>query len=265
MEDFDFTLDSSDRITRRIAHGVYRITHNRKVVGEELWGIFGLLSGSYRLMTEIDLKWPIPNQQRAQLDLDSDWQARKLWVQLDAEGKRRVARYVLAEGAVEIAVFEEPLRYGDATRAPRDQSLQLAVAARAKRVYAGKAVYSPDTFLDYGSTLMNFAHLRRLPLTPGSQAQIQTIVITQPSLEPLEVSQTYTYVRDEQITSLVMPFMVTRRYTIEEHLASDGQDEGPFTTIWTDQYGVVVKQEVLLGKETHGCELMSYQWVGEET
>jgi hypothetical protein len=265
MEDFDFTLDSSDRITRRIAHGVYRIAHNRKLVGEELWGIFGLLGGGYRLMTEIDLRWPIPNQQRAQLDLGADWQASKLWVQLDAEGKRRVARYVLAEEMLEIAVFEEPSRYGDALRTPRDQSLQLAVAARAKRVYTGKATYRPDTFLDYGSPLMNFAHLRRLPLKPGSQTRIQTIVITQPSLEPLQLLQTYAYVRDEQISSLVMPFMATRRYTIQEHLAANGQNEGPFTTIWADQHGVVIKQEVLLGKETHGCELVSYQWVGEET
>jgi len=264
MEDFDFTLDSSDRITRRIAHGVYRIVHNRELVGEELWGIFGLLSGAYRLMTEIDLRWPFPNQQRAQLDLNADWQASKLWVQVDAEGKRRVARYLLTEGALEIAVFEEPSRYGDIPRTPRDQSLALAAATRAKSVYTGRATHRPDTFLDYGSTLMNFAHLRRLPLKPGAQVRIHTIVVTQPSLEPLQVTQTYTYVRDEQISSLVMPFMSTRRYTIQEHLSTNDQREGPFTTIWTDQHGVVVKQEVLLGKETHGCELVSYQWVGEE-
>lgn len=267
MEDTDLDkldLDKSDRITRRIAHGVYRIFHNRKIVGEELWGIFGLLSGGYRLMTEIDLKWPVPNQQRAQLDLDSAWLARKLWVQLDLEGKRRVAHYLPGEGEVEIAIYEEPLRYGDPNRTSREQQLQLSVMAKAKRVYAAKVNYGPRTFLDYGSTLLNFVHLRRLHLKPGTHAQIEAVVVTQPSLEPLALSQTYCYVRDEQTTSLVQPFMTTRRYTIEEHIAGDGKDDAPFTTIWADQYGVVIKQDVLLGKETHGCELVSYQWVGEE-
>lgn len=259
MEDLDLDLDNTDRIIRRIAHGVYRITHNRKVVGEELWGIFGLQGGGYRLMTEIDLKWPIPNQQRARLDLDGDWRVRRLWVQLDADGKRRVAHYLPEGDEVNVTVFEEPLRYpAEGNRSPREQALQTAVAAKAKRVFAGSAPYGPETFLDYGSTLLNFAHLRRLHLVPNTQVQIQTVVVTQPSLEPLEVAQTYTYVRDEQITTLIQPFMVTRRYMIEE--STDGEDGGPVTTLWTDPNGVAIKQDVLLGKETHGCELISYQW-----
>lgn len=263
MEDFD--LDQSDRITRRIAHGVYRILHNRRVVGEELWGIFGLLGGGYRLMADIDLIWPVPNQQRAQLDLDGAWSARKFWVQLELEGKRRVARYMLGDGELEIAIYEEPLRYGDPNRASHEQPSALLAMARAKCVYATKVAYGPHTFLDYGSTLLNFAHLRRLPLRPGAQAQIEAIVVTQPSLEPLALSQTYCYVRDEQLTSLVQPFMITRRYTIEEHIAGNGRNDASFTTIWADQHDVVIKQEVLLGKETHGCELVSYQWMGEES
>lgn len=268
MEDFDldrFDLDKSDRITRRIAHGVYRILHNRRVVGEELWGIFGLLSGGYRLMTEIDLRWPVPNQQRAQLDLDSSWSARKLWVQLDLEGRRRVAHYIPSDGELEITIYEEPLRYADPDRVPREQQLQLSVATKARRVYAARANYGPHIFLDYGSTLLNFAHLRRLRhLKPGSQAQIETVVVTQPLLEPLSLSQTYCYVRDEQITSLIEPFMIARRYTIEEHIAGKDKDHMPFTTLWADPYGVIVKQDVLLGKETHGCELVNYRWIGEE-
>ncbi|GIV85549.1 MAG: hypothetical protein KatS3mg052_2556 [Candidatus Roseilinea sp.] len=262
MEDFD--LDTSDRFTRRIAHGVYRILHNRRVVGEELWGIFGLCGGGYRLMTEIDLIWPIRNQQRAHLDLDHTWSARKFWVKLDLEGKRRVAHYTPSGNELEIIIDEEPLRFGDPNRAPREQSSTPAVTTKARCLYASKVAYGSHTFLDYGSALLNFAHLRRLPLKPGAQVQIEAIVVTQPSLEPLVLSQTYCYVRDEQITSLVQPFMVTRRYTIEEHVAGGGNNDAPFTTIWTDLHDVVIKQEVLLGKETHGCELVSYQWLGEE-
>jgi hypothetical protein len=263
LEDLDLDLDQSDRIARRIAHGVYRITHNRQVVGEELWGIFGLLGGGYRLMAEIDSRWPVPNQQRARLDLDADWLARRLWVQMDAEGKRRIAHYVPSGAMLDIEVYEESLRYAEAnrSRAQKDQPLQLAPAAKAKRVFEESSVYDEDhTFLDFGSTLFNFAHLKRLNLRPGGKAQMKALVVAQPSLEPLPLAQTYTYVRDEQITALVQPFMLSRRYLIEEHTSVK---DAPNTTLWTDEHGVAVKQEVLLGQDTHGCELTSYQWAGE--
>ncbi len=259
MDDLDFSLDGSDRVASRIAHGVYRITRNRRLVGEEVWGIFGLLSGGYRLLTEIDLTWPVPNQQRAQLDLDANWRAQQLRVQLDLEGKRRSARYLSGDGEIEITVYEEPLRHGEAIRATREGAAQPATP---KCVYSGKLTCSPSTFLDYGSPLMNFAHLRRLSLTAGNQAHIQTVVVTQPLLEPLALRQTYTYVRDEQLSTAIMPFMTTHRYLIEEH--SQHQPAGPLTTLWTDQHNVILKQEVMMGKDTHACEMVSYAWLSEE-
>lgn len=118
MDDLDFSLDGSDRVASRIAHGVYRITRNRRVIGEELWGIFGLLSGGYRLLTEIDLTWPVPNQQRAQLDLDASWRAQQLRVQLDLEGRRRSACYLYSDGEVEVVVYEEPCAMEKQSRRP---------------------------------------------------------------------------------------------------------------------------------------------------
>jgi len=259
MDDLDFSLDGSARVASRIAHGVYQIARNRRVVGEELWGIFGLLSGGYRLMTEIDLTWPIPNQQRAQLDLDAEWRGQQLRIQFDLEGKRRSACYLFRDGEIEITVYEEALRFGEVSRLPREGA---APEAAPKQVYARKLTYSPSTFLDYGSPLMNFAHLRRLSLIAGGQTQIQTVVVTQPLLEPLVLRQTYTYVRDEQLSTTVMPFMTTRRYLIEEH--PQDQPAGPVTTLWTDQHSIVLKQEARVGKDTHVCEMTSYAWLSEQ-
>jgi len=261
MDDLDFSLDGSERIACRIAHGVYRITHNRRPVGEEVWGLFGLLNGGYRVMTEIDLTWPVQNQQRAQLDLDMNWKAQQLRVQLDLEGKRRSASYLFTDGGIEITIYEEPLRYAEVMRANREAAAQPTAP---KRVYASTLACSPFTFLDYGSPLMNFAHLRRLSLSAGDHIQICAVVVTQPLLEPLVLRQTYTYVRDEQLSTAIMPFMTAHRYVIEEHPTAQGQSAGPVTTLWTDQHKIVVKQEVLMGKETHACEMVSYAWLSDQ-
>lgn len=261
MEDIDLDLEQGDRISQRVAHGVYRILHNRKVVGEELWGIFGLRAGGYRLMSEIDLKWPSSNQQRVRLDVGAAWQTQSLWAQIDMGGKRRVAHYTPAVDGIEINVMEGSLRYAGAGRNP-DQPFQLAPAARPKPVLNTTLPAQDDVFLDFGSTLLNFAHLKRIALKPGKSVNIRTVVVMQPTLEPLSLVQVYTYQRDEQITSLIEPYVNTRRYMIEER---DGLSEAgaPITTLWVDDHGVAVKQDVLLGRDTHGCELMIYTWQGE--
>jgi hypothetical protein len=261
MEDIDLDLEQGDRVSRRIAHGVYRILHNRKIVGEELWGVFGLRAGGYRLMTEIDLKWPVANQQRARLDVDTEWRTQSLWAQIDLQGKRRVAHYTPAANGVEVSVMEGSLRYADAGR-NAEQPFQLAPAAKPKPVLNTMLPANDDIFLDFGSTLLNFAHLKRIKLLPGKSVDIQTIVLMQPALEPLSLVQVYTYQRDEQITSLIEPYVNTRRVTIEER---DGLSEAgaPVTTLWVDEHGVAVKQDVLLGRDTHGCELTSYTWQGD--
>lgn len=261
MEDIDLDLDQGDRVSRRVAHGVYRILHNRKVVGEELWGIFGLRKGGYRLMAEIDQKWPVDNQQRVQLDVDAAWQTQTLWAQIDAQGKRRVAHYTPAANGIEVNVVEGALRYADAGR-NADQPFQLAPAAKPKTVLNTLMPVNGEVFLDFGSTLLNFAHLRRISLSLGKTVDIQTIVLMQPALEPMPLVQVYTYQRDEQITSQTEPYVNTRRYTIEER---DGLSEAgaPVTTLWVDEHGVAIRQDVLLGRDTHGCELTSYTWQGD--
>ncbi len=261
MEDIEPGPEQEDRISRRVAHGAYRILHNRKVVGEELWGIFGLRNGGYRLMTEIDLKWPVSNQQRVRLDVDAGWQTQSLWAQIDAQGKRRVAHYTPAAEGIEVHVLEGVLRYADAGR-DADQPFQLAPAARPRPVLSATLPAKRDAFLDYGSTLLNYVHLKRMTLAQGKPVEIQTIVVMQPALEPLSLVQVYTYDRDEQITSLIDPYVSTRRYTIEER---DGLSEAgaPVTTLWVDDHGVAVRQDVLMGRDTHGCELTSYTWQGD--
>jgi hypothetical protein len=84
-------------------------------------------------------------------------------------------------------------------------------------------------------------------------------VVTQPLLEPIALRQTYTYVRDEQLSTAIMPFMTAHRYLIEEH-----SHDGPLTTLWTDRHRVVLKQEVMMGKEMHACEMVSYAWLSEQ-
>jgi hypothetical protein len=264
MDEFDFDLDQSDRVARRIAHGAYRIAHNGASVGEELWGILALRGGGYRLMSEIDLRWPVPNKQRSRLDLDPKWLAIRLWVQIDAEGKRRIAHYVPSAGMLEVSVDEEALGHADNGRGrPSKDQAYAPAAANPRRTYSESSLYDENaTFLDFGSTLFNFAHLRRLNLGPGQQVQVRTVVATQPSLRPLVIEQIYAYVRDEQITTQLQPFLHSRRYRIEE--LGEGRS-APVTTLWTDAHGVALKQDVQLGKEVHGCELISYAWIGEES
>lgn len=109
----DVRLDQSNRIARRVAHGAYRILHAHRVVGDEAWGIFGMLSGGYRLLTEIEQDWPVPYQQRICLDVDSRWQPKTLWVQLDAEGERHNAKFTVAGSAVSIDIQQAALQTED--------------------------------------------------------------------------------------------------------------------------------------------------------
>lgn len=118
----DVRLDQSNRITRRVAHGAYRILHAHRVVGDEVWGIFGMLNGGYRLLTEIEQDWPVPYQQRICLDVDARWQPRVLWVQLDAEGERHSARFSVAGSVVSIDIQE-------ATLQPEDQPARASTVS----------------------------------------------------------------------------------------------------------------------------------------
>ncbi len=109
----DVRLDQSNRIARRVAHGAYRILHAHRVVGDEVWGIFGMLSGGYRLLTEIEQDWPVPYQQRICLDVDSRWEPKTLWVQLDAEGERHNAKFTVAGSMVNIDIQQAALQAED--------------------------------------------------------------------------------------------------------------------------------------------------------
>lgn len=269
VDDLDLNsgLDDSDRIDLRVAHGVYRVTHNKREVGEELWGIFRLKSGGYRLMSEIDLRWPVHNQQRARYDLNGDWTPRELWVQIDAEGVRRMATYAPDGDAIEVAVQELPLRYADvgkgasknaakaALRAQRDNNDRLREAVPARTVLETRVPKTPATFLDFGSTLFNFAHLRALRLKVGGAAPMTAVVPSQPSLAPLIVRQTYTFTRVEQIANAINGYTDGHRYVITEE-----DERAPLTTLWTDHHDITLRQEIIMGAETHGCELVSYTW-----
>lgn len=249
-------LDQSDRIKRRIAHGVYRIARDRKDIGEELWGIFAMMKGGYRLMTEIDLTYPVRNQQRVRIDLDDDWNTRAMWVQIDANGTRRFADYVLDEGLIDVRVFEQPLPYAESQKS-KSQIDRLRETIPPKQVWSEQFVKTTNTFVDFGSTMLNFAHLRQLKLREGDSIEMQALVATQPSLEPVQLKQTFTYVRDEKITTTYLDAHISsRRYTIVEHALNNP----PTTTLWTDHRGIALRQEVRLDGHVHGCELTSYRW-----
>jgi len=272
VDELDLTLDQTERISRRIAHGVYRLSHGRKPIGEELWGIFGLRGGGdqnashrggYRLMSEIDSRWPIPNQQRARLDLDENWMARKLWVEVDAGNARRTAIYEpdYTARVVYISITESLLRYADSKgrdgkhRGTPD-SLQLSAPEAGKAVYDDQMPFDANTYLDFGSTLFNFAHLKRVDMSKD-KASIRAIVVKLPSLEPLALRQTYEYVTEEPVNTALFSQQLAHSYRIFE---SDGGKAE--TTFWADAHGIVLKQEVNLKGELHGCELTSYKWVG---
>lgn len=263
MDDLELSLDQTERITRRIAHGVYRLAHARKPVGEELWGIFGLHGGGYRLMTEIDLRWPIPNQQRARLDLDEDWSARKLWVEVDAGNARRTAVYVpdKLQRQVFITITESLLRYADGGKGGRSAdgglNLNLNPPDNAKTVFEKQLPFDENTFLDFGSTLFNFAHLKRLNLNDEDKVAIKSIVVKLPSLEPLPLKQTYEYVTEEPVSSGPFSSQLAHCYKITE---SDGG--AAITTFWADAHHIILKQDVNLKGEWFGCDLTSYKWVG---
>ena len=259
MDELDIDLDTADRVSQRIAHGVYRITHAQKQVGEELWGIFGLRSGGFRLMSEIDLKWPMPNKQRVQLDLDENWLARKLWVEVDVEGRRRMATYAPdgVAGIIAVKVTEVPLRYVD-TRSSRalDSQLILTAPDKGNVVYEDEVPFDRHTYLDFASTLFNFAHFKRIgnTLRETNKAKIKVVVVKLPSLEPLILRQTYEYVTDEPVGDSMQ---LAQCYTISE---SDGGSAR--TTFWCNSRGVILKQNVELNGQQHGCELISYRWLG---
>ncbi len=265
----DLSLDQTDRISRRIAHGVYRLSHARKPIGEELWGIFGLRGtgdspGGYRLMSEIDSRWPLPNQQRARLDLDENWVARKLWVEVDAGNARRTAVYEpnRAARSVLISVTESLLRYADGGRGlgkqVRGAEAQLVLKApeAGKLVFEDQLPFDENTYLDFGSTLFNFAHLKRVDMSKD-KATIKAIVVKLPSLEPLPLTQSYEYVTEEPVNSLLYTQQLAHCYKIVE---TDGGSA--VTTFWSDAHGIILKQDVNWKNEWHGCELTSYKWVG---
>ena len=210
MDELDIDLDTADRISQRIAHGVYRITHGKRVVGEELWGIFGLRSGGFRLMSEIDLKSPMPNKQRAQLDLDEHWQARKLWVEVDVDGRRRMATYTPDRPAnlLFIQVSELLLRYVDSGKGGRslDGPFMLNPPDKSKVVYEDEVPFDSQSYLDFASTLFNFAHFKRISnqLREKNKARIKAVVVKLPSLEPLLLKQTYEYITDEPVNPFVV-------------------------------------------------------------
>lgn len=253
-QDFDSGLEDSDRIDRRMAHGVYRITHNKREIGEELWGIFGLRDGGYRLMSEVDLTWPIANQQRVRLDLDALWSARALWAQIDANAIRYAASFTVDDDEIDVEVRSQPLRYADAHRSQNDRFKE---AAATKLEVAERLSRTANTLLDYASTLLNFAHLRLLKLPEGGSAEVRAIAPAQPTLEPMVIEQTYTFTRIEQITSALSGYATARRYVITE-----SGDRAPITTLWTDEHDIALRLEILAGAETHGCELTAYTWNG---
>ncbi|MCS7060629.1 MAG: hypothetical protein RMN25_05630 [Anaerolineae bacterium] len=303
----DVRLDQSNRITRRIAHGAYRILHGHRIVGDEAWGIFGLLNGGYRLLTEIEQDWPAPHQQRICLDVDAHWQPKTSWLQLEIEGVRHNAKYTIAGGNVRIDIQhatvqrdEQSVRPSSSPHSQRRPGMQPApsqagyglsqsnrllleqmIAWEEDELTSGleafrnraRAVGQPvnsrshlpfgnSTHLDFASTLSNFIVLQRVNLQPGMAAHFDSIVPQLPELTPLRVEQSYTCQGEEPVRGdPAKP--ITRRYQITESSPdhSSGAAASP-TVFWADEHGIVLAQELTIGGEPHGCEMIRYTWLG---
>lgn len=284
--DFDFNTDQSTRVARRVAHGVYRLTHADADIGEELWSIFALRNGNYRLMTEIDLLWPVPHQQRTHLDVNANWAVQALWAQVDLNHTRRMATYTPNGAALDIEITETRVHAEEEHSSKHKMRKVMAPgitaghtgASPGKIVLRRRVAFTASTHLDFASVLFNFVALQRLQLPQQGRATFDAVVLMLPSLEPLQVSQTYHYERDEVLADLVAPPPVprivaaappqepraqlpARRYTITE-IAAAGDPAGTVTTFWTDAHGIAIRQELSLDGAPHRCEVVSYQWRG---
>lgn len=273
LDDADISLDQSARIAHRVAFGAYRLSHDNQPIGDEVWGIFSLLNGGYRIMTDIDLEWPVPNQQRARMDLDGRWRIERLWVQVDAEGIRRVATYTPIGDVVEIQIAESRLRNDeDVTRIARSDGRSSAKPHNDHRIrllrpkpepsritWQQQLPFTPVTHLDFGSTLFNFVALKRNTLSLNMPVTFDAIVITLPSLAPLCVEQVYTYERDEPVRHDPLRPLSRRHQILEKGI----QEMSPssVTTFWADDRGITLAQELDLNGVPHGCDIAQHNWV----
>src|SRR5512141_3351318 len=109
LGDLDYSLDQSTRVERRVAHGLYSLSHGGQDIGEEVWAVFALRNSAFRCLTEVEQKWPVPHQQRAQLDVDDQWKELALWAQVDLHNTRRMATYIPSSKGVSIEIAEAHL------------------------------------------------------------------------------------------------------------------------------------------------------------
>lgn len=268
--DFDYATDQSIRVARRLAHGVYKLTRDGRDIGEEVWSIFALLNSGYRLMAEIDQKWPMTHEQRVQLDVDEHWNAQGMWVQIDIGNVRRMAACIPADNVLNVELTDQRLNEEDQLRSkwkqrskagavpparnPPAPSVSAATAGVNKSVAQVQAPFEANTHLDFASALSNYVALQRLKLEQGSQATFNSIVLSLPTLVPINVEQTYSYdPEDAQREDPIKP--LGRQYSIVETAPPNLK-----TTFWTDEHGIVLKQELMLHGARHVCEMVNYRW-----
>ena len=268
--DLDYGTDQSLRIARRLAHGVYKLTRDGRDIGEEVWSVFALLNSGYRVMTEIDQKWPMAHEQRVQLDVDEHWNVQGMWVQIDIGSVRRMAACKPADNMLNVELTDQRLNEEDQLRSkwkqrsksgavpparnPPASSVSAASAGVNKSVTQVQAPFEPNTHLDFASALSNYVVLQRLKLEQGGQATFNSIVLSLPTLVPISVEQTYTYdSEDAQREDPIKP--LGRQYSIVETAPPNLR-----TTFWTDEHDIVLKQELLLHGARHVCEMVNYRW-----
>ncbi len=266
--DFEYSTDQSIRIARRLAHGVYRLTRDGREIGEEVWSLFALLNSGFRVMTEIDQKWPLAHEQRIQVDVDDHWNTQGMWVQLDIGANRRMATCIPADGVLSVELTDQHLNEEDQLRSRWKQRSKAGAAAHhpaapasATAPVAGKksvtqvqVPFESGTHLDFASSLSNYVVLQRYKPEQGSLATFNSIVLSLPTLVPVNVEQVYSYdSADEQREDPIKP--LGRQYSISETAAPHLK-----TTFWTDEHGIVLKQELHLQGARHVCEMVNYRW-----
>lgn len=261
----EFDLDQTTRVRARAAHGAYRVTRGKTVIGEELWQILRLRSGMTRVMTEISMRWPVAHQHRVRFDLGETWQPDNVWAEVESQGSRFNGHFTREGEAVLHArtrrtVLQRLETPKKKTPSPEPEPLQTFRTAPTKIILNEPLAFGDDVQIDFNSPLFSFVILRRLAgaagrvMEPGAVKTFGSVVITLPHLKPIRATQTYTCVDQAP------PPGKTFGYPVWHYRITEPGNAGAQTEMWCNAHHIPVQMEVTLNGVAHLTELTSFHW-----
>ncbi len=261
----EFDLDQTTRVRARAAHGAYRVTRGKTVIGEELWQILHLRNGMTRVMTEISMRWPVAHQHRVRFDLNEAWQPDNVWAEVESQGSRfnghftRESENVLhARTRRTVLQRQETPKNKPASDEP--EPLQTFRSTPSKVILNEPLDFGNDAQIDFNSPLFNFVILRRLAgaagrvMEPGTVKTFGSVVITLPHLKPIRATQTYACVDQTP------PKDKNFGYPVWHYRITEPGNAGAQTQVWANAHNIPVQMEVTLNGATHITELTSFHW-----